>query len=171
MNSKAFYDNSRFVVVIEDCDEETKAKLAELLKFELVSDVEVEPTSNPLSVAKENEDVAALSDAINKKTVDDALCSKVATLITNKELNPEDEAKAREIIYSYLNRRFKSLNSEKYLEENNEKFMDRFVELFMFGMVKILERYQLFSVEDFKKASLNVKKEIILMTLKTYKAN
>ena len=70
-----------------------------------------------------------------------------------------------------MNKRFKSLNSEKYLEENNEKFMDRFVELFMFGMVKILERYQLFSVEDFKKASLDVKKEIILMTLKAYKAN
>lgn len=171
MNSKAFYDNNRFVVVVEDCDEATKTKLTELLHFELVSDVEVEPTSSPLSVAKENEDVVALSDAIINQKVDDALCARVANLITNKKLRPEDEANTRKIIYNYLNKRFKSLNSEKYLEENNENFMERFVELFMFGMVKILERYQLFSVEDFKKASLEVKKKIILMTLKTYKAN
>lgn len=45
MNTKAFYDNDRLVIVIENCDKEVEKKLFDYLKPDVVSPVAAAPTA------------------------------------------------------------------------------------------------------------------------------
>lgn len=54
MNTKAFYDNDRLVIVIENCDKEVEKKLFDYLKPDVVSPVAAAPTA----LVKESEKVA-----------------------------------------------------------------------------------------------------------------
>lgn len=160
IKAKTFKDGDRIVFVIENCDEETKKKLFEILQPDVVADLEVKPTSFLELIA--DADLKQLeAQTLNSTT--DKVFKKVSQLQI-KGVLPESERDVKSILNQYIGRRFANQDASELANRFNDGHCQTFVDTFDVALDKVWKETGL-SKDQFGSYPLDDKRSFIAKSI------
>ena len=182
-NIKAFNDGSRFCIVIENCDENLRAKLIKELKPELIEDLEAKAVEFKEERATEVKQEKKLDEAIANKIVSSSQILAAQTqpngqtdeafriLSSNYNLLPEQYKEiTSEMLRSYLCRRFKDVDIKAFLNLADKQYRTFF---YIFGHSigdGLWKHASIKNEEDFFASETSIKNAFITNVIKCFKS-
>ena len=171
MKTKAFYDNNRLVLVIEDCSDEIKESLFTLLQPEVVENTDAQevqftspaPQQAPQHQQQELDDIDRALIGIQQNQPNgttDKMFKYVSRLFQAGQI-PASKGDVRSALNHYVGNRFKGKNPDELVPKLTTAHCETFVDTFDLVFAKIWEQFSDLNPAEFSSYDLATQQSVV----------